>query len=529
MAPYSIFQPKIIHAWEESDQHEPLKPAQQVAVLSVNQPPAYPWGHGIGKYLADIFRNAKGYKEARELIADGRPERIKEMLEMGLNILDLIFKDLDDPCSNPDRKFVELTLSEDLLQWRSDRHNDGFILPSKGNGLTLTSSEVIQLLNIENWPLPLQVNGALFGSGFANMLIGAPDAEILYSNYCNDMGFFYEHGYHKVFPEYESLLNQAANDTHALKMLGGRERRIATEIGLQYIRGKIALEESHKEKLTNKTARLNRWEAQILFFCESSILGMAAEAMARGFDKAGVMNDFVFGSPGSDVLDVGSDINNSELLNSFLCTADITDSMVVTEEALRRVYDAYAHSSARIFTERWSEPGARMCSTLYTWHIQNNRHEFLRRAVLGYCKARKVPTEQRMADFCEAFDKELHTTAFSRPLKGACNGGDPCDHVKSRLEQWGTDLLAELWWLLSTGPVQYASKGVVSDSQEKELAERLRVTMAKAYSLGLVDEMAWLMAHASHHAWQVNYLFEGAMFGSLLDNGKLKGKLDRKE
>jgi len=53
--------------------------------------------------------------------------------------------------------------------------------------------------------------------------------------------------------------------------------------------------------------------------------------------------------------------------------------------------------------------------------------------------------------------------------------------------------------------------------------------MAKAYSQGLIYEMTWLLAHASHHAWQVNRLFEAAMFGSLLDDGSLRGKLDRKE
>lgn len=53
--------------------------------------------------------------------------------------------------------------------------------------------------------------------------------------------------------------------------------------------------------------------------------------------------------------------------------------------------------------------------------------------------------------------------------------------------------------------------------------------MAELYSRGLVLEMVWLMAHASHHAWQVNYLFEAAMFGSILDGGTLAGKLDRQE
>lgn len=51
--------------------------------------------------------------------------------------------------------------------------------------------------------------------------------------------------------------------------------------------------------------------------------------------------------------------------------------------------------------------------------------------------------------------------------------------------------------------------------------------MCQAYSQGLADEVAWLLAHASQHAWQVDYLFEAAMFGSLLDDEGLRGKLDR--
>jgi hypothetical protein len=86
------------------------------------------------------------------------------------------------------------------------------VLPSKGYGLTRTSNEVVQLLCAENWPPPLLTNRALFGLGFTNMLIGAYDPETLYSNYCIDIGFFYEHGYYKVFPEYEPLLKKAANN-----------------------------------------------------------------------------------------------------------------------------------------------------------------------------------------------------------------------------------------------------------------------------------------------------------------------------
>ncbi|KAL9061200.1 MAG: hypothetical protein Q9206_000683 [Seirophora lacunosa] len=69
----------------------------------------------------------------------------------------------------------------------------------------------------------------------------------------------------------------------------------------------------------------------------------------------------------------------------------------------------------------------------------------------------------------------------------------------------------------------------IDEQREHNLAERSRLRIAELYSKGLVLEMVWLIAHANHHAWQVNDLFEAAMFGSILDGGTLAGKLDRQE
>jgi hypothetical protein len=374
------------------------------------------------------------------------------------------------------------------------------------------------------------MNDAIFGSGMANMLIGAHDHRTLYSNYCADMAFYYEHSYHKAFRDFEDLITRAANDPHARQTPAGTERRAAVDIGIRYIRGKVDLEVKHKAALTGKLGRLDRRTAQVLFFSECSLLGMFEETILRGFDPAAMMSDMIFSSPGTDVVDVGSDLNNSEVVNAFLSTADCMDTGIVTEQALRRVYDAYAHTGARMLTERWAEPGARMCGTLYTWHIQNDRHRFLRRALLGYPKARKASSAQREADFDEVFDPDLRTTGFSRPLKNPCDGGDPCDAVTRLVQRHRfSELLANLWWCLVTGPMAYISGANVDQDRENELTMVLGETMASAYSLGLIHEMSWLITHANHHAWQVNHMFEAAMFGSLLDDGGLKGKLDRKD
>lgn len=258
--------------------------------------------------------------------------------------------------------------------------------------MTTASDEVVQILNARGWPRPMLVNCALFGAGFANMLIGAYDAETLFSNYCTDLCFFYEYSYHRVFPEYEALLDEAANDPHALMAPGGKERRQVMQYTLQYVRCKVTLEEKHKGSLRGEMMRLNWHDAMVLFLCENSIVGMAAEQVVRGYDPAGVYNDFMASCPGTDIIDVRSDLYNSELVNAVLCTADITDTGIITEAALQRVYDAWAHSSARMSSpERCDDPGVRMNSLLYTWHTVDNRHGFLRRILLGYPKIRTLP------------------------------------------------------------------------------------------------------------------------------------------
>ena len=428
---------------------------------------------------------------------------------------------------------VQLRLSSDLEQWREAQHAVGNILPPKGAGLGQASDKVLGIFGAAGWPEALKTNNALFGCGVASLLMGAADAPTMFSNYVTDMAFYYEHGFNYVFPSLEPLLQRGLADPQALRTLGGRERRDGVCVGKQYIQGKIALEKQHQTHLTNRSARLSRRTAQIISLSESSLLGMAAEATARGFDPGAVMSDLVFSSPGTDVVDVGCDLVNSEVLNSFLNVTDITDTGIVSEDVLRRVYDAYAVMGARMLTQRWHEPVARMCANLYTWHIQNDRHMFFRRAILGWPKARKMPARpQCEADFDEVFDKQYRTTSVCRPLdlKYACNGEEVCDHVRHFLDRNQEEpLLWELWWVLVIDPLKYVRGGQIDERCEHDLAEGSRLRMAELYSRGLVLEMVWLIAHASHHAWQVNYLFEAAMFGSILDGGTLAGKLDRQE
>ncbi|XP_044947924.1 uncharacterized protein LOC123397467 [Hordeum vulgare subsp. vulgare] len=507
--------------------------------------PSYFSGPRLAKRQDGGFPLYTGYSAARSLVGKGAMTDLRRLSREAEDMLAELFASIDGggggaPNKNKEDavrarpRVVQLRLSPELALWKSTQHAIGNMLPTKGAGLIQATPQVLALLGATDWPEAMKTTNALSGSGMANLLIGASDVRTLFSNYVVDMAFYYEHGYHKAFPSFSRLLHDGLADARSLRTPGGRQRREAVAIGASYIRAKIALEAAHKTLLKDRSAQMDRRAAQVISLCESSILGMGAEAIARGFDVGAVTSDLVFSSPGTDVIDVGSDLVNSEVMNSFLNVADIAASGVVSEPALRAIYDAYAATGARMYTQRWHEPVARMCITLYTWHLHNDRHMFLRRALLGWPKARKSPAQpQREADFDEVFDTDFRTTGFSRPLdlEYACNGEETCDHVRRflKVKLKDQELLAALWSSIVTGPLEYVRKGEVDEQREKHLIESSRLQMVHLFSKGLIDEMVWLVAHASHHAWQVNYLFEAAMFGSILDGGAMIGKLDRAE
>ncbi|OJZ83603.1 hypothetical protein ASPFODRAFT_83066 [Aspergillus luchuensis CBS 106.47] len=362
-----------------------------------------------------------GYEECRNLMGDCSIPRLEGMVDSGHQKLRSIFEAMiESSTSNATQcPVVNLSLSPELQQWRIDQQHSGQISPSKGNGLARAPEKVVELLNARDWPEPLLTRAALFGSGLFNMLCGAHDAHTLYSNYCVDMIFFWEHAYHYVLPDFVKTLEQAIHDPHALVTPGGRDRRNAAGLALRYMREKISLEEQYFTQVSGKVASVNRDQALPLWICESSIWPYGVEAIARGFDCAATAHDVMQSVPLTDIVD--------ELLNALLNTADVCDEGVITEENLRHVYDACAYNSARLLTERWSDPCAKVAMALYAWHI-------LMAALLGYPKARTTYTCQKEADFGETFNRDYRTTGFSRPLQNACYGHICCDHVQQQLQ-----------------------------------------------------------------------------------------------
>ncbi|KAM7195408.1 hypothetical protein V8F33_006749 [Rhypophila sp. PSN 637] len=485
-------------------------------------PAPYFWGKDFEAGAEFHYPVAKGYDIERELMGDGSLGVFEELGKEAVGFLERVLAS-STMTTNTATTTQQQQLAPDMQAWRDEQLAAGRVLPAKGSGIGIASADILALFGAAEFPAPLTTNGTLFGSGVLNMLIGA---------------FYYEHGYHRVFPDFEPLLRSAGKDARAMAAFAGPERRAAVEIGLRYIRAKVTLEEKHKASLAHLSARLDRRESMVLYLFESSILGPTMEANLRGWDKAAVMADWVFSTPATDVVDVGSDLVNSEVLKSLLNTADVAVPGLVSEPILRRVYDAMAHTCCRMFTHRWAEPGSRMDACLYHWHFVNNRHNFLRRAVLGYARSRRPPgydqqqqQQQREADWGEAFDKNYHTTGFSRVLENACDGGEPCNQIRARLAAARTEehraQLELLWHVLVTRPTEYARAGVVSLACEEGIYQDVRVALAKTYALGLVDDLAFVIAHVSQHAWQVNRLYEAAMFGSFLDDGALRGRLDQ--
>lgn len=231
---------------------------------------------------------------------------------MAIKYLDEVFESMDQPEALASKYLARLCLSDELQQLREDQHKQGRVLPHKGYGLKPVSKDICTLLGADKWPRALVTHGALFGCANMNLFMGAYDGRILISNYLNDLAFYYEHGYHKIFPGFEELIKDST-DKHAMQTPGGRERRVSAEIGIRYIKSKVELEEKYKRKIGNRSAIMNRHTAQIVSLCESSLLGVSGEASARGYDAAGIMADMVFSCPATDVVDVGCDLHNSEV------------------------------------------------------------------------------------------------------------------------------------------------------------------------------------------------------------------------
>lgn len=489
------------------------------------------WGAAYEAGRVRPFPRYTGNVEIGELVGDGSVDACHKLVDDALTAISRIFTSIDKPDPKSRIGLVDLKMCPKLAKWKEERQKQGRVLPSKGKGLARTTDKVIELLDCAEWPAPLLTTNALFGVGMAAFLIGAYDPQVLYSNYCVDMAFYYEHGYDRVFPEFEPMFQAASDDPHARNSFAGYERREAAKAGLRYIRGKVELERQYLPHLTpGRSAKFDRTTAATIMWGESSLVGLAAEAITRGHDVSAVAADMIFSSPATDVVDVGSDLGNCETMNSFLNTADITNTGIVSEEALRRIYDAYSFTCARMFAERWATPTSPMNGQIYIWHMRDDRHLFLRRCLLGYEKVRRDKPNLREADMDEVFDEDYHTTGFSRPLKNACDGHETCNQVTEVIQgHERRELLGRLWYFLVVGPMEYVRSGVVSLEKEEELGNGLHECQAECWHESLVHEMAYLVCHASFHAWQVNFLMEAAMWGSFLDDGALNGKLDRAE
>jgi len=169
--------------------------------------PPYFWGATYSPEEVSSIPRSRGYKEERDLAGDSSQATWTDIVNGAVEALNQVFEAVDIPAASqaarssamlettysPSKvEIVTLSLSDELKAWRNSQFNNGRILPAKGYGLLPEDDNVLEILGAQDWPAPLVSKGALFGSVFGNLLIGAYDARTLYSNCCCDMAFYYE-------------------------------------------------------------------------------------------------------------------------------------------------------------------------------------------------------------------------------------------------------------------------------------------------------------------------------------------------
>ncbi|KAK8102433.1 hypothetical protein PG984_015579 [Apiospora sp. TS-2023a] len=164
----------------------------KVPHLTVPIPP-YFWGEA--KDPIKTQPRHRGYLQGRELVGDGALADFERLMTEALDYMKGVYQEIMAPASLAGRT----TCSRQGAAKQRKRTEAGI-------------PEIIKLFNAERWPEPLLTCNALFGAGWANLHIGAYDARTLYSNYCLDVGFYYEHGYSQVFAEFEAVIKAASVD-----------------------------------------------------------------------------------------------------------------------------------------------------------------------------------------------------------------------------------------------------------------------------------------------------------------------------
>lgn len=284
------------HCWRRLYTVQPAEPVSSAYMQKYTSIPLGPYFGGAAHASGEMkpFPKQSGNIEARKLVGDGCMHACSKVTDEAVAAMTKVYNSIDHPDPDSRTGLVKLRLSPELFEWKQKQ---GRLLPAKGKGILRASDKVIDLVNGQDWPPPLLTNNTLFGVGLTNLLNGAYDQDVLYSNYCVDMAFFYEHGFNRIFPEFEPLFETAMNDPHALGTFAGAERREAARDGLRYIRGKVALEHKYLPHLSGLSARFDRRTAQCIMFGESSLMGLEAETGTRGHDAAATMSDLVSSSP----------------------------------------------------------------------------------------------------------------------------------------------------------------------------------------------------------------------------------------
>jgi hypothetical protein len=125
---------------------------RSVKLLAIGGPASSFWGLDPGTVRQPPLRINAECPAPRGLFCDKRLENWENIAVAGiLKLLD-VFEHLDITLPVSKNPVAKIALSKNLEHWQQCQHDIGRVLPSKGQGLTRASQEVIEILGAQEWP-----------------------------------------------------------------------------------------------------------------------------------------------------------------------------------------------------------------------------------------------------------------------------------------------------------------------------------------------------------------------------------------
>lgn len=107
-------------------------------------------GYGLSKEATLRATQCSGCSLARALLQDQSADSWQGVLDLGLNKLEAVFREVQRSAEDKfNTHVVGICLSSKLVAWRDEQNKAGRILPTKGYVITRVSNAVVDLLGVE--------------------------------------------------------------------------------------------------------------------------------------------------------------------------------------------------------------------------------------------------------------------------------------------------------------------------------------------------------------------------------------------